>query len=111
MPLKVYYLDDEIELLEIFKDMFESEDIEITLFSNPQTAIEAINSSPPDLLVLDYRLPNITGDQIAQTLDPKIPKVLITGDLSVQCVSHFHAIFEKPLVTSEIEAFLRQFKK
>ena len=111
MPLKIFYLDDEPALLEIFIDTFSSPDRVITTFNDPKTAIEAIRQTPPDILFIDYRLPNYTGDQIAQMLDPKIPKVLVTGDMQLKCNYNFLAIFEKPYRASDIEEILdRLFK-
>jgi DNA-binding NtrC family response regulator len=111
MPLKIFYLDDETDLLEMFSDTFSSADRVITTFSDPKTAIEAIRQTPPDILFIDYRLPNYTGDQVAQMIDPKISKVLITGDMQVKCNYNFLAIFEKPYSASKIEEILDSFVK
>jgi DNA-binding response OmpR family regulator len=109
MPLKIYYLDDELELLEIFSDLFSSDDVVVTTFSDPKTAIEAIKASPPDLLFLDYRLPNTTGDQVALQIDPKIPKAIVTGDLSVTLEAKFDAKYAKPFSIKEVKAFINLY--
>jgi len=111
MKLKIFYLDDETDLLEMFSDTFSSPDREITTFYDPKTAIGAIRQTPPDILFIDYRLPNYTGDQIAQMLDPKIPKVLITGDMQVKCDYKFLAIFEKPYSAGKVEEILDKLVK
>ena len=103
---RIYYLDDEVSLLELFVDTFSLPDREITTFSDPKIAISEIQKNPPDILFIDYRLPNFTGDQIAQMLDPKLPKILITGDLNVKCVYPFIFIFEKPYKPDQIEEVL-----
>ena len=41
MPLKIYYLDDEPDLLEIFTDTFSSDSIKVTTFSDALPAIDA----------------------------------------------------------------------
>jgi DNA-binding NtrC family response regulator len=111
MPLKIFYLDDEPALLEMFSDIFSSDNRVITTFSDPKTAIEAIRKTPPDILFIDYRLPTYTGDQIAQMLDPNIPKVLITGDMHIKCSYNFIAIFKKPYKASQIEEILEKLAK
>lgn len=111
MPLRIFYLDDEPALLELFSDTFSAADRVITNFSDPKTAIEAIRKTPPDILFIDYRLPSYTGDQIAQMLDPKIPKVLITGDMQVKCNYNFLAILEKPYSASKIVEILDKLEK
>jgi DNA-binding response OmpR family regulator len=106
MFLEVYYLDDEVDLLELFTDIFASPEVRITTFSDPQKAEHAIQERAPDLLFLDQRLPGTTGDQIALRLDPAIPKVLITGDVIVKVEARFEAIFPKPFAIDQVRAII-----
>lgn len=97
MPsLKVYYLDDEPDLLELFHDTFSCARIEVQTFQDPRALKSAIDVSRPDVIFLDFRLPHTNGDLIAQGLDPSIRKVLITGDASVKPITVFERVFEKP---------------
>ena len=107
MSFRIFYLDDEPELLELFVDTFSETGIEISIFSEVASALEAIKKQPPDLLFLDYRLPGITGDEMALGLDPTIHKVLITGDLNVKTKAVFLAVFPKPYSSEAVEAFIR----
>ena len=107
MSFKIYYLDDEPALLEIFVDTFASDSIHVTTFTDPEKAIAEIELNPPDLLFLDFRLPNTTGVEFARRLDPSIPKALVTGDMSFKNDEVFVATFEKPTKTEAIEAFIR----
>jgi len=109
MPIKVYYLDDEEALCENFADYFESEDVSVTTFVDPKLAIEAIKKCPPDLLFIDYRLQNTTGDEVAKALDPKIPKLLITGDITVKTECQFIRVFTKPYPEEEIANLIATF--
>ncbi|WP_397602067.1 hypothetical protein [Silvanigrella sp.] len=58
MAIKIYFLDDETDILEIFKDTFSSNEFIITTFSNPTDLIEASKIDKPDLYFLDNKLPN-----------------------------------------------------
>ena len=109
MSLKIVYLDDEVSLCEIFKDSFESSEVDIKTFSEPELALKHIKAHPPDLIFLDYRLPGTTGDLIALELGGHIPKVLITGDLSVTPSANFLRIFKKPYKFQEMDDFISQF--
>lgn len=109
MPLRIYYLDDEADLLDVFFETFSAPGIEITTFSDPQTALAAVRSNPPDLLFLDYRLPNITGDELAGQLDPKLPKALVTGAMNIVLRAHFDAVFPKPYEVEEVQTFIDSF--
>ena len=107
MPIRLLYVDDEVDLLELFADMFSSPEVVIETYSDPIRAIEAIRAAPPDLLFLDHRLPRTTGDQIARQVDGSITKALVTGDVTVQLESQFEAIFEKPFPVAKIRAFIQ----
>lgn len=107
MQLKVYYVDDETDLLEMFQETYSTPEILINVFSDPQLALRTIESDPPDLIFLDYRLPNTTGDRMALQMSPGIRKALITGDLSVKLEAHFEKIFEKPTSPAMIEEYLQ----
>ncbi len=109
MSLKIIYLDDEPELLEMFKDLY-SEEFDIKTYSVPETAIAEIKTHPPDLLILDYRLPGTTGDLVALSLNQNIPKILITGDLNIKPESNFIKIFNKPYDFEELLNFLMSQK-
>lgn len=107
--LKVGYIDDEPALCETFKDNFEDDHIEIAAYSNPQEGIEQMAAFKPDIIFLDYRLPDMTGDDIAEQLDPAIPKFLITGDLFVKTRYPFVKIFGKPYDFDELEDLLAAY--
>lgn len=109
MKLRVYYLDDERDLLEAFVDTFSSDEIQITTFENPQLAIDAARDNPPDVFFIDMRLPRTTGDVVAQQMDPNLPKILITGDIHVTCKSEFLKIYHKPFQISEVEKLISDF--
>lgn len=111
MQLKIYYLDDEKDLQEMFSDIFSSTECSVTTFSDPVAFVNFVESNPPDLVFLDYRLPNCTGDEIAMKINPAIPKVLITGDLEVKPQASFVAKFGKPFETEELEALIQSFYK
>lgn len=110
MSLKVVYIDDELDLLSLFAETFSSPDIEIRTFSDVREAKASIAQDRPDLVLIDFRLPGITGDKVAEQLDAAIPKALITGDLNVQTSYRFDAMFEKPYKPQAIEEFLQSIK-
>ncbi len=69
MPFKVIYLDDEPHLCEMFVDNFASGEVSVETFTDSEKAITAINASIPDLVFLDYRLPETTGEAVALRLN------------------------------------------
>ena len=111
MLLNVYYLDDEPDLLESFKDTFETDSVRVTTFQHPKDCLNAISKHSPDLLFLDFRLPGVTGDKIASEISDRIPKVLVTGDLSVETSAKFVAVVHKPFDHGLVESLIHSYRK
>lgn len=107
MALKVYYLDDEKLLCDLFKEEFESEDIQIFTFIDAQNLIQETKTNPPDVIFLDFRLPGINGDQVAIKIAKGIPIYLVTGDLHIRNTYPFVRIFQKPYEEAEIQKVLQ----
>jgi FixJ family two-component response regulator len=111
MSIKVVYIDDEIDLCEIFSETFESPEINVVTFSDPQKALKEVPALKPDVIFVDFRLPNITGDKIAKQLNLSKPVYLITGDLQVAVDFEFKKILQKPVKSLEIQSILDSLKK
>lgn len=104
--INVLYLDDEIDLCEIFADEFSNENIRITTFTDPVEAIAAAKTNPPDIMFLDYRLVATNGDKVAQKMANLTPKFLVTGDISVKTDYPFVEILSKPYNANHIRQVL-----
>jgi DNA-binding NtrC family response regulator len=111
MPLKIYYLDDEPFLLEAFQDTFADEHFEVHVFPTVKEFFEAVAKAKPDIVVLDFRIHDTNGDEVAKKLPLEIPKIMITGDLQVKLECKFEAVFEKPWKEIPMKEFLAKFKE
>lgn len=111
MPFNVYYLDDEPELCGIMGDILSSAEVTVETFQDAESLLRRCDAVKPDLVFLDFRLPGMTGDEVAQKLDPSIPKVLITGDIHVQTTYQFIAVLAKPTKDKDLFALIEHVKK
>lgn len=109
MPINVYYLDDEKSLCNIFSEIFSSDQIKITTFSESGEAIESCKTNPPDLMFIDYRLPGATGDMVADNIDKSIPKILVTGELAFKSDYKFQHVITKPWNIPEVRELLNSY--
>ncbi len=103
---KIYFLDDEVPMLNLFAEHFSGPQVQVKTFSDPFLAIEEIKREPPDLLFLDYRMPGLNGEEVAMRIDPRIPKALITGMGKVALNVKFDAIFDKPFSPQAVQDFI-----
>jgi DNA-binding NtrC family response regulator len=111
MSLNIVYLDDEEDITDLFLTFISANDRKVEVFNDHHQVLEYLKNHTPDIFFTDYRLSGINGDQVSSMLDPKLPKVLITGDSDLATKSQFVKIFPKPIAWDEIDQFLGEFEK
>ncbi len=81
MP-KLLVVDDEPNVLYSIEKSLRSDTLEIVVTQTGRRGIELVRELKPDAVILDVRLPDMSGlevfDQI-HTLDPRLPVILITA--------------------------------
>ena len=81
----VSVVDDEIDILYLFKDALTQIDgIEVFAFSDPHIALEhfQLNYRKYAAVVSDYRMPLMNGIQMFEkmkTMNPEVPRILISA--------------------------------
>ncbi len=108
---RVFYLDDEPGLCELFTEYFDTGDVSVTTFTNARLAIEAVNNEPPMVIFIDYRLSDTDGEAVAKQLPRALPKVLISGDLEVNTTYPFEYRLSKPFRFEEVEEIIRELAR
>lgn len=111
MPLRIVYIDDEPRLCEILKENLDSASVVVETFTDANEAVRAIELSPPDLVFIDYRLTDTTGDKVADRISASIPKALLTGDIKGKDHPAFVRVFFKPYDFDAIEAFIETYQR
>jgi DNA-binding response OmpR family regulator len=106
MSLNTEYVDDEQGMCQMFVDNFSSESIQIRTYTDPHEFLHEVETLDLDLIILDYRLPNMTGDELAKRLGTRIPKVLVSDDLTLDPTQDYMRIFSKPFDFDEVDILL-----
>ncbi len=84
---KILVLDDSVDYTRLVKLTLETvEEFEVKIESDPLKALEAAREFLPDVILLDYIMPGMNGDDFAGQLksDPDLketPIVFLTGSL------------------------------
>ena len=86
-PIRVLVVDDEPVLAELVSMALRYEGWDITTASDGAGAIAAARGNPPDVVVLDVMLPDMSGLDVLRTLRaqiPGLPLLLLTAKDSVE---------------------------
>ncbi len=80
-PKRILVVDDDELLLEIIKTSLESEGFSVSAAKEGKTAIENFNRFKPDLVILDIKLPGLSGHEVLQNIRKlsNIPIIILTG--------------------------------
>ncbi len=82
MAKKILLVDDETDFLDIMGERIRSWGYEVILVSNGKEAIEAIRRKEPEIVILDYLMPEMDGiDTLKQIrrIDKDIPVIMFTA--------------------------------
>ncbi len=86
--IKILFVDDEESLRILVKNQLQLEGFAIDTADDGDTAIDAIKSKPFDLVLLDIRMPRLSGIEVLKYLkknNPLVRVIMLTAvdDLSI----------------------------
>jgi DNA-binding NtrC family response regulator len=79
---QVYVLDDDVSVREAVGSLIRSAGLKVRTFASAQEFLASLDKERPNCLVLDIRLPDISGFELQQELaskDIQIPIIFLTG--------------------------------
>ena len=86
---RVLVADDDPDLRDILRSVLEPAGFAVTEAQDGAQALEAVRATPPDVVILDYMMPRMTGPEVCAALKQDtvlchIPVVMLTGKSEVQ---------------------------
>jgi DNA-binding response OmpR family regulator len=81
MKQKLLIIDDDERLNALLTDYLAKFGFEVQAVSHPETGLEIIRNTPPDLIILDVMLPAMDGFDVLRTIrrDSQIPVIMLTA--------------------------------
>ncbi len=73
----IYIADDEVNICNIIKSFLIKEGYEVESFNNGRSLLEAFNSNPADMLVIDIMMPELDGFSLCAEIRQKSPVPII----------------------------------
>ena len=61
-------------MIRVITQFLERAGYQVQIVRNGQKALEAIRENPPDLLLTDIQMPNMTGEQLCEALQREMPE-------------------------------------
>lgn len=75
-------IDDEVEFSTMLHEYFELRGYEISIANKGVTGIELIKEKKPDILILDLKMPGISGDEVLELtkrMQPNAKVIFVTA--------------------------------
>jgi len=81
---KILIADDDPDILDVIRITLESEGYEVIEAHDGKEAVDMVKKSTPDLLITDFKMPKICGDEVCRILKQDIliqhmPIIMLTG--------------------------------
>jgi DNA-binding response OmpR family regulator len=112
---KVLVIDDSLMLLSFVKEILEEQNFIVVTAPTAEEGLNFCRSSPPDLILLDFVLPDMRGDEVCRRLvaDPataKIPVVYMSGFGSdLQPIPNVIGSLSKPFTSESLINAVRSY--
>ena len=88
MPRRVLVVDDDPTIRYILTETLLDEGFDVVTAPDGQVALERVQEHPPDLILLDYQMPQLDGPRFVEVYrqlpGPHAPIVLLTAATSAQ---------------------------
>jgi len=79
---KVLLVDDEVEFVTTLAERLRLREIEVETAVDGETALRLVAAAPPDIVILDLKMPGMSGLEVLRQLkkdQPRIQVILLTG--------------------------------
>ncbi|NMM45621.1 response regulator transcription factor [Rhodospirillaceae bacterium KN72] len=109
----IVFVDDEPQMLAALKRSLRSAaaDWDMAFYDDPLEALKAIAANPPDVAVMDIRMPKMSGVELARAIKAEVPEVVcmvLSGstdfEVAVDSINSGHVFryFVKPCATETL---------
>jgi CheY-like chemotaxis protein len=82
----ILYIDDKPDRLTLLRSMLEMHDYNVLTAENGRKGLELFLSEPVELVILDFHMPGMNGDEVAgkmRLLRPHVPIIIFSGSLTL----------------------------
>lgn len=87
MKTKILVVDDELDVLDLMKELFESRGYQPLTATNGVEALKVVREEEPDMVISDIRMPDMDGMQLLEILSnsySNIPVIMVTAHGTIE---------------------------
>ena len=115
----VFVVDDEVMITRSLALILSREGFRVSSFTNPLEALASLESTPPDLVITDVMMPQLSGIELAIRIRRSRPECEIlllsafTADLleKTRAEGHDFRLLQKPIHPTELLLEINQLEK
>ena len=76
-PIKILLIDDEVQFVDTLKDRLFLRGFDAAVAYNGEDGLKKVKANPPDVIVLDLRMPGIDGFEVLRAVKKTNPEVQV----------------------------------
>jgi DNA-binding NtrC family response regulator len=81
-PRRILLVDDEVQVLNALGRLLRRRGFDVRTTTSPREALELLRAAPADVVIADFKMPEMTGMELldeVHRLDPRVVRMLVTG--------------------------------
>lgn len=114
--ITVLLVDDETALRKMTVGVLETDDITVIEAENGEMAVEKFRSERPDLVLMDIKMPKMTGDKALveiKAIDPAVPVLMMSAysdvNIAIECMKNgAYDFIHKPIQYPQLMAVIKR---
>ncbi len=104
---RVIYVDDDEDMLLLIKAVLEQDSgLEVNTFTSPIHALAEISAKTPDLIILDYQIPEMNGTQIMariHEMNLDVPIIFFTAQSAPEEINKIQSLGASKVIVKPID--------
>ena len=104
---RILYVDDDEDMLLLIKAVLEQDSsLQVNTFTSPILALADISAMPPDLIILDYQIPEMNGTQIMaqiHEMDLDVPIIFFTAQSAPEEINKIQSLGATKVIVKPVD--------
>lgn len=112
---RIFIIDDDVAIREVLTSILEGEQYDTNGFPSGKTALLEVDKKKPDLILLDYYLPDESAEQVIgefrRRVDTEVPILLMSAHLQAYDVAKRLALKDFLAKPFQLDAVLQSIRR